>query len=66
MFIKKRLEKRQNQNNGDTINKSTATSSMDRQANIVQNLIKEGAFDIAKDFIDFIKAKKEEKAEEKS
>ena len=42
---------------GDT---STAiSSSVERQASIVQNLIKEGAYDIAKNFIDFIKAKKE-------
>lgn len=49
----------------DQIDKSMATSpSVDRQANIVQNLIKEGAYDIAKQFIDFIKARKEEKSKE--
>ncbi len=49
------------------VDKSAAIStSVERQANIVQNLIKEGAYDIAKDFIDFIKAKKEEKPEEES
>jgi len=37
------------------------STSVERQANIVQNLIKEGAYDIAKNFIDFIKSKKEEK-----
>jgi len=41
---------------------STAIStSPDRQANIVANLMKEGAYDIAKNFIDFIKTKKEGK-----
>jgi len=32
--------------------------SVDRQANIVADLMKEGAYDIAKNFIDFIKSKK--------
>ena len=42
------------------IDKSTAISTpVDRQANIVANLMKEGAFDIAKNFIDFVKQKKE-------
>lgn len=42
----------------DRIEKTTPTLiSVDRQANIVQNLIKEGAYDIAKNFIDFIKEK---------
>ena len=50
----------------DKFDKDTATSSSDRQAYIVQNLIKEGAYDIAKEFIDFIKSKKDEKAEEKN
>ena len=51
----------------DKIDKDAATSdSVERQAYIVQNLIKEGAYDIAKEFIDFIKTKKEEKSEEKS
>ncbi|MDH5732791.1 MAG: hypothetical protein OEY88_03260 [Candidatus Bathyarchaeota archaeon] len=40
------------------------STSVERQANIVQNLIKEGAYDIAKNFIDFIKEKKEETPEE--
>jgi len=41
------------------IDTSTATSpSVDRQANIVADLMKEGAYDIAKSFIDFIKQKK--------
>jgi hypothetical protein len=44
----------------DKVDTSTAiSSSVERQASIVQNLIKEGAYDIAKNFIDFIKAKKE-------
>lgn len=43
------------------IDTSTAISaSSDRRADIVSNLMKEGAYDIAKDFIDFIKQKKEE------
>ena len=42
------------------IDTSTAIStSVERQANIVQNLMKEGAYDIAKNFIDFVKQKKE-------
>lgn len=42
------------------VDTSTAISkSDDRQANIVANLMKEGAYDIAKNFIDFIKQKKE-------
>lgn len=49
------------------IDTSTAISaSADRRAGIVANLMKEGAYDIAKDFIDFIKEKgeKEEPKEE--
>lgn len=46
------------------IDTSTAIStSADRQASIVANLMKEGAYDIAKNFIDFIKQKKEETSE---
>jgi hypothetical protein len=45
----------------DKFDTDKATLSVERQANIVQNLIKEGAFDIAKEFIDFIKTKKDEK-----
>ena len=42
------------------IDTSTAiSSSIDRQSSIVSNLMKEGAYDIAKNFIDFIKQKKE-------
>jgi hypothetical protein len=41
----------------DKFDTSKATPSVERQANIVQNLIKEGAYDIAKEFIDFIKKK---------
>jgi hypothetical protein len=49
------------------IDTSTAIStSEERQAGIVEGLMKEGAYDIAKQFIDFVKAKKKEKAEEKS
>jgi transcription initiation factor TFIIIB Brf1 subunit/transcription initiation factor TFIIB len=40
---------------------TTEMTGVERQAGIVQNLIKEGAYDIAKEFIDFIKTKKEEK-----
>jgi len=43
------------------IDTSKATSpSIDRQANIVADLMKEGAYDIAKTFIDFIKQKKKQ------
>jgi len=49
------------------ISTSTATStSADRQANIVANLMKEEAYDIAKNFIDFIKQKKENASKEES
>jgi len=48
----------------DKFDKSKATPSLERQASIVQMMIKEGAYDIAKEFIDFIKAKKEQKPEE--
>lgn len=52
---------------GSEIDTSGAIStSAERQASIVQNLMKEGAYDIAKQFIDFVKSKKKEKAEEKS
>jgi len=37
--------------------------TVDRQANIVADLMKEGAYDIAKNFIDFIKSKKKESPE---
>ncbi|MDH5482630.1 MAG: hypothetical protein OEY22_07120 [Candidatus Bathyarchaeota archaeon] len=40
------------------------STSLERQASIVQNLIKEGAYDIAKQFIDFIKAKEKENSNE--
>lgn len=46
------------------IDTSVATTpSIDRQANILADLIKEGAYDIAKNFIDFIKSKKKEPAD---
>ena len=38
----------------------TTSTSVEEQANIVKGLIKQGAYDIAKNFIDFIKTKKEE------
>jgi len=41
-----------------------ATTPVEEQADIVKGLIKQGAYDIAKQFIDFLKAKKEEKSEE--
>ena len=45
--------------------KSTAISpSVERQASIVQNLLKEGAYDIAKNFIDYVKQKKEKETSE--
>ena len=44
---------------GKTDTSTAISTSADRQANIVANLMKEGAFDIAKNFIDFIKQKKE-------
>lgn len=50
----------------DQVDTSTAISTVEEQANIVKGLIKHGAFDIAKNFIDFIKTKqkKEETKEE--
>jgi len=46
------------------IDSSKANSpTLDRQANIVADLMKEGAYDIAKNFIDFIKSKKKESPE---
>lgn len=68
---KKEDEKMSDRETGGKIDTTTAiTTSVERQANIVQNLIKEGAYDIAKNFIDFIKKKgetevpKEEMSEE--
>jgi DNA-binding PadR family transcriptional regulator len=40
---------------------SKAITPVEEQAEIVKGLIKQGAFEIAKEFIDFIKAQKEEK-----
>ncbi len=52
-------EKEEEEMETGKIDTSTATSlSVDRQANIVADLMKEGAYDIAKNFIDFIKQKK--------
>jgi len=46
------------------IDTSKASSlAVDRQANIVADLMNKGAFDIAKNFIDFIKSKKKESPE---
>ena len=43
---------------------SREAAPIEEQADIVKGLIKQGAYDIAKNFIDFIKTKKEEKSEE--
>lgn len=44
---------------------SRDVAAVEEQAEIVKGLIKYGAFDIAKEFIDFLKTKKEEKSETK-
>jgi len=43
------------------ISKSVSKTPMDETANLVAGLIRQGAYDIAKQFIDFIKAREEEK-----
>ncbi len=52
------------QNKFDTSGAKTKGATIEEQADIVKGLIKQGAFDIAKQFIDFLKTKKEEKPEE--
>jgi hypothetical protein len=45
----------------DTSGAKTEVTAIKEQANIVKGLIKQGAYDIAKEFIGFLKTKKEEK-----
>jgi hypothetical protein len=61
------VEKMTERKTGDKIDASKATSvvSLEEQADLVSGLIKFGAYDIAKQFIDFIKAKDSKKEEPK-